>query len=246
MHLLDKVESLKYYQEYADVNAWMRKAERDDGESIFTTENHNKGIGYVSPLYVRDKMLSGYRWRPWLRDDEAESEAAENKALDALLYAFLGHGMSKPDADAFARKLQPYNWILPVIQPGKNQSYLIARKTYSWNGAAAEASIACDWKPNKRLCTSACNLYTLLQGKGKTGLSGSAKEKDVDEGNKLRELLLTEKAVFDEHIAADLGANDIGKLMRAQIVWLAHMRDEADEADKPVFDALLKRAKANG
>lgn len=246
MHLLDKIESLKYYQEHADVNAWMRKAERDDGESIFTTENHNKGIGYVSPLYVRDKMLSGYRWRPWLRDDEAESEAAENKALDALLYAFLGHGMPKPDADAFARKLQPYNWILPVIQPGKNQSYLIARKTYSWNGAAAEASIACDWKPNKRLCTSACNLYTLLQGKGKTGLSGSAKEKDVDEGNKLRELLLTEKAVFDEHIAADLGANDIGKLMRARIVWLAHMRDEADEADKPVFDALLKRAKAKG
>ena len=245
MHLLDKVESLKYYQD-ADVNAWMRKAERDDGESIFTTENHNKGIGYLSPLYIRDKMLSGYRWRPWLHEDEAEAEAAENKALDALLYAFLGYGMSTSEATAFARKLEPYCWTLPVIQLGKNQSYLIARKTYSWNGAAAEANTACDWKINKRLCTSACNLYTLLQGKGKTGLSGTAKEKDVEEGNKLRELLLAEKAVFDEHIVADLGANDIGKLRQAQIVWLARMRDEADEADKPVFDALLKRAKANG
>jgi hypothetical protein len=85
----------------------------------------------------------------------------------------------------------------------------------------------------------------LLQGKGKTGLSGTATERDKEEGNKLRVLLLAEKSIFDEHIASDLGANDIGKLKRALMVWLAQMRDEADEADKPVFDALLKRAQAD-
>ncbi len=244
MHLLDKIESLRYYQD-ADVNTWMQKAERADGESIFTTENHNKGIGYLSPLYIRDKMLAGYRWCPWLHEDEAEAQAAENNALDALLYAFLGHGMAQADVTAFVKKLEPYGWTLPVIQPGKSQSYLLTRKTYSWNGAAAEPNTACDWKPNKRLCTSACNLYTLLQGKGKTGLSGTATERDKEEGNKLRVLLLAEKSIFDEHIASDLGANDIGKLKRALMVWLAQMRDEADEADKPVFDALLKRAQAD-
>ena len=243
MHLLDKIESLKYYRD-ADVNSWLQKAERDDGESIFTTENHNKGIGFLSPLYIRNKMLAGYRWRPWLHEDEAEAQVAENKTLDALLYGFLGMGLTDAAAKAFEEKFAPYGWHFPILRPGEKQAYFLVRKTYDWNGEKAEFDVACDWKPNKRLCTSACNLYAFLQGKGKTGLSGSAKEKDVEEGNKIRDLILKEADVFAEQIAPDLGANDIGKLKKALKTWLSQMRDGADDADKPVFDALLKRAQA--
>lgn len=246
VHLLDKVESLKYYQD-ADVNLWMQKAEREDGESIFTTENHNKGIGYLSPLYIRNKMLAGYRWRPWLHEDEAEAQAAENKALDAMLYGFLGMGLSAAAVTQFEEKLDPYGWHFPLIKPGEKQSYFLTRKSYDWNEdeGKAEPDTECAWKPNKRLCTSVCNLFALLQGKGKTGLSGAAKESDIEAGNKIRDLILKEAEIFSEQVAPDLGANEIGKLKKARMAWLTQMRDSADDDDKPVFDALLKRAKAN-
>lgn len=243
MHLLDKIESFKYYQD-ADVNTWMQKAERADGESIFTTENHNKGIGYVSPLYIRDKMLAGYRWCPWLHEDEAESQAAENKALDAMLYGFLGMGLTDAAARTLDEKLAPYGWHFPIIRPGDKQSYFLARKTYAWNGEKAEFETECDWKPNKRLCTSACNLYAMLQGKGKTGISGAAKEKDIEVGNKIRDLILREAEVFAAQVVRDLGQSEIVRITKARTAWLTQMRDGADEADKPVFEALLKRAQA--
>ena len=243
MHLLDKIESLKYYQD-AEVNSWLQKAEREDGESIFTTENHNKGIGYLSPMYIREKKLSAYRWRPWMHEDEAEAQAAENKALDAMLYGFLGMGLTDAAGKSFDEKLAPYGWHFPIVRPGEKQVYFLARKTYDWNGEKAEASTDCISKPGKRLCTSACNLYAFLQGKGKTGLSGTVKERDIEDGNKLRELILKEAALFAEHIEPDIGSNDIGKLKKARTAWLVQMRDAADEADIPVFDALLKRAKS--
>jgi len=246
MHLLDKIESLKYYND-ADVNAWMQMAERDDGESIFTTDNHNKGIGYLSPLYIREKALSGYRWRPWMHEDEAEAQREESKALDAMLYGFLGMGLTDAAAKAFDEKFAVYGWHFPILRPGDKQSYSLARKTYAWNEeeGRAEPDTECDWKANKRLCTSACNLLALLQGKGKTGLSGAAKESDVELGNKVRELLLKESTAFAEQVAPEIGANDIGKLKKARTAWLTQMRDSADDDDKPVFDALLKRSKDN-
>ena len=64
-HPLDAVESLKYHQA-PDVDAWLQKAERDDGESVFTTEGRGRGLGYVSPVYVRERALADRRWRPWL------------------------------------------------------------------------------------------------------------------------------------------------------------------------------------
>ena len=246
MHLLDKIESLKYYHD-ADVNAWMQMTERDDGESIFTTDNHNKGIGYLSPLYIREKALSGYRWRPWMHEDEAEAQREESKALDAMLYGFLGMGLTDAAAKAFDEKFATYGWHFPILKPGDKQSYSLARKTYVWNedDSKAELDTECDWKSNKRLCTSACNLLALLQGKGKTGLTGTAKDSDVELGNKVRELLLKEAEVFAEQVEPEIGTNDIGKLKRARTAWLTQMRDAADDDDKPVFDALLRRSKAN-
>ena len=64
-------------------------------------------------------------------------------------------------------------------------------------------------------------------------------------GNKVRELLLKEAEVFAEQVEPEIGTNDIGKLKRARTAWLTQMRDAADDDDKPVFDALLRRSKAN-
>ncbi|MBO7448170.1 hypothetical protein J6U78_07540 [bacterium] len=244
-HLLDKITSLKYYSK-ADVNAWLHKAENNEGESIFTTENHNKGIGYPSPVFVKDKKLSSYRWKPWLKEDEALTASAENQVLDILLYALLGTGLTEEQATSFKEKLKPYGWSFPpVVFQENGENWLLVRKTFVWDKdeRKASANYACPWK-TKKICTSACNLLPMLKGKGNTGKNGICKPSDVELGNKINELLSTEKAVFEEYIAADLGA-DIRELKRARNNWLADMRDKADPEDRPLFDALLIRAEEN-
>lgn len=242
-HLLDKIKSLDYYMK-PDVNAWLQKAESFEGESIFTTENHNKGIGYLSPIFVNDKKLSSYRWKPWLREDEALAASAENQAIDVMNYALLGTGLTEPQLKSFEEKLAPYGWSLPAIKlQERGQVWLLCRKTLTWDeeeGIAAP-NTECPWNKGKKICTSVCNLMTLFEGKGKTGKNGALKQSDVDDGNKLKALLSTEAALFEEHVVAELGA-DMKKLVKARKDWLVRMRDGADEEDKPVFDKLLKRA----
>ena len=64
VHPLDKVRSLDYYKE-PQVKKWLQKAESPSGESVFSTEDGNRGKGYLSPVFVRDAILSGCRWKPW-------------------------------------------------------------------------------------------------------------------------------------------------------------------------------------
>jgi hypothetical protein len=63
-HPLDRVHSLDGWRK-PEVKKWLRLAEREDGASLFAAGPGNPGLGYVSPLFVRDKALSYYRWKPW-------------------------------------------------------------------------------------------------------------------------------------------------------------------------------------
>ena len=242
-HLLDKVTSLDYYAK-PDVATWLQKAESRDGESIFTTENHNKGIGYLSPIFINDKKLSSYRWKPWTLEDEAASASAEKEALDIILYALLGTGLSEAQAKLLADKIAPFGWSLPTIRlQDKGQVWTLTRKTFSWDDdeGHAEPNTACAWNKGKKLCTSVCNLLPFLMGQGKTGKDGTRRQADVDEGNAIRKLIAEEAELFEEHIAPELGGGDLKKLLKARKEWLASRRDEADSEDKPVYEALLKR-----
>ncbi|MBR6022217.1 MAG: hypothetical protein IK066_07345 [Kiritimatiellae bacterium] len=243
VHLLDKVTSLGYYGD-PDVMRWMRMAESEDGESIFLTRNGNKGIGYVSPIYVKDKKLSGYRWKPWMKNDVAIDEVARNQALGLMLYAMLGMGLSSEQAKAFAEKLAPYGVRLPVLkQSATGQKWTLSRKTLEWSeeDGKAVANIRCAWNAEKQVCTSVCNLDTLLRGKGRTGKGGEPKDADVADGLKLKELLETELRMFEEHVRAELGAA-YRDLCRARTAWLQSQRDNADKEDLEVFNALLERS----
>ncbi len=63
-HPLDKIRSLDYYHD-AEVSKWLGWAEDPSGRSIFEVRYNNKGIGFVSPIFVKEKKLADARWRPW-------------------------------------------------------------------------------------------------------------------------------------------------------------------------------------
>lgn len=62
--VLDKVESLDTWRN-PEVLEILSKAERQDGTAVFGRQGCTPGVGYVSPLYVRNGRLSGCRWKPW-------------------------------------------------------------------------------------------------------------------------------------------------------------------------------------
>lgn len=243
MHLLDKVKSLTHYRE-PEVMQWLRMAESQDGESIFSTSNGNKGIGYVSPIYVRDATLSSFRWKPWMRDDETLEEERENEAVDLMLYAMLGLGLDEDRRKAFNARLAVYGMRLPLLQLSETgQVWSLARRTLRWSDEDRQAidNTDCEGSEGRRICTSVCNLDTLLRGKGKTGKDGELKPADVADGLKFKELVEIEARMFEEHVLPEL-VRDYRELVQARTRWLVAQRDGADPKDKAVFNRLLARS----
>lgn len=240
--LLDKVHSFIYRTEPL-VEKMLLKAESRDGDSIFDYTNGNKGIGFVSPIYVRNEKLRELRWKPWVKsDDSAERDAA----ADAILYAYLGNGLSEKDKARIAEILEEGgygDWTMPLIKQGAKQTFAVTRKTCSLDEDGTFGSNPdCIWKPGKKLCVSACNLYPFIQGKGKVGRSGHATDKDIEEGNLVRNCLLKELQVFEEEIRPSLG-DLYKKLVKGRLQFLTEMRDKADDEDRPTWEVLLARAK---
>ena len=67
-------------------------------------------------------------------------------------------------------------------------------------------------------------------------------DKDIKEGNEIRELILSEKRIFEDKFRPDHG--DLYKKMHKSLwSWLAEQRDNADEDDKPVWEKLVAKAK---
>ena len=180
-----------------------------------------------------------------MRGDQAAASSAVNKALDAMLYGMLGMGLADAQVKAFESKLAAYGWSLPPLRfAEKGQTWTLARKTLVWNTDEGRAvdNTDCVWKSGWKICTSACNLLAMLKGEGKTGMNGARKQADVKNGEKLRELLEAEADAFETNVKAELGA-DAKILFAARTEWLVKMRDEADEEDAAVFNALIVRAK---
>ena len=57
------------------------EAERKDGKSIFDRDPILGGLGYVSPIYVRNRAISETRWKPWL-PVEVEADNEEEDDID--------------------------------------------------------------------------------------------------------------------------------------------------------------------
>ena len=63
--LFDAIRSLRYYRD-PDVLVKLEETEREDGKSIFDENPSRCGLGYPSPIYVRDARWSALRWKPWV------------------------------------------------------------------------------------------------------------------------------------------------------------------------------------
>lgn len=64
-HVFDAFKSLGYYRD-EKVLEKLKEVEREDGKPIFDPNPALGPIGYVSPIYVRDKEWSSARWKPWV------------------------------------------------------------------------------------------------------------------------------------------------------------------------------------
>ena len=73
VHLFDVFRSLRYYMK-PDVAEKLMETEREDGKSIFDKDPSLGGLGYPSPIYVRDAKLSALRWKPWVSVQETSHE----------------------------------------------------------------------------------------------------------------------------------------------------------------------------
>ena len=241
MHPLDKIRSLDYYRD-ADVSQWLAWSEDAKGRSIFEQRHNNKGIGYVSPLFVTVPALAAARWRPW-DPVKVEDAVARDEALEAIRYGFLGVGLDEADAKTLGGVLGDVAG-LPLLRYVKTgQKCQILRRPYQERDGEVVANRRVDWdaSPSKPrlLCTSVCNLYPYLQGQGKSGRGGKATDKDIAEGAALRGQILSEKEVFEAKFRKDLGDKFFKKVCEARDEWFQEQWRLADSDDKPVWDKLI-------
>lgn len=238
MHPLDKIRSLDYHQN-ADVRKWLKWAEDSKGRSIFEQRDNNKGIGYVSPIFVNTPELAAARWRPWAplkKDDTVKRDLA----LEVLRYGFLGVGLDESDRKTLTDTLG-LAADLPLFQYVKTgQICQILRRPYQKREGEVIPNRHVAWtasagKP-KTLCTSISNLDSYLRGEGK----GKSSEKDKEEGGVLREQILEEMGVFEEKFRKDIGDKFYRKMTDARDEWFHEQwLQAADAKDKSVWDKLI-------
>ena len=66
----DDIKSLAYWKEPSAVEV-LREAERADGKLVFSSGRH-RGLGYISPRFVRDSKFSSMRWKPWVGNESKD------------------------------------------------------------------------------------------------------------------------------------------------------------------------------
>lgn len=120
---INRIASLGYFQD-ADTMRWLKACEDPNGASVFLdVENfelpHSRstyGLGFISPIFVRNPHLRERRWSPW-DDSKARSADKKNERLDLLAYALL----DEPPIDKAKHMLavhQKAEWSLPLMSLG--------------------------------------------------------------------------------------------------------------------------------
>jgi hypothetical protein len=81
-----------------EIQRWLQMVEDPEGASVFCTDDDSIGLGYISPLYVRDQHWASRRWRPWF--DNRRVTAQTQRKWYALAYALLGNDPYRSDRSA--------------------------------------------------------------------------------------------------------------------------------------------------
>lgn len=125
-----RIASLEYYKTPTVLN-WLRACEDPHGASVFVDgkelqrfgiHSHRDiyGLGYISPLFVRNETLRELRWSPW---DESKKRSANkrNERIDLLAYALLAPPQNAPEgspaaaARHFNEVVHRAGWRMPLL-----------------------------------------------------------------------------------------------------------------------------------
>jgi len=243
-HPLDKITSIRYWKEAA-VEKWLARCEDPNGRSIFSDDDDNKGVGYLSPMYVKvDQVVAG-RWRPWADEMVDEGNRSEQEAVQALLYAFL-----PMSADETVKKaLVDTGWSLPLIKDAGSEKFVFTRRALKLDeDNTAEEDHTCGWDDGEGICTSVWQVLDFLAGKGKKGVDGRKGEDLKSKGVKWRQRILEEAQVFAESVAPRAGctfASKAGKdMLKLRTKYFSAEKSEATADDAAVWDVLVNASSA--
>jgi hypothetical protein len=250
-HLLDGVTSFSYWRE-AKVAACLQLAESGDGAAFFEPNRggtgyveRERGLGYVSPLFVNDPKLSKLRWKPWAPKETVDAiKARENQVCAALLYAFLGNGLVGDDPQLKALT-DRFNWQLPLIKMGggKSEDFNYTREPLVWKRGKGAPDGTPAWEPEEKLVTSIDNVFDYLLGNGKTGLDGRLLEEAKAKGRRHLDHLTVEVGVFDRNIRPVIGEDAYAALADVRNKWLVSQSRNASKPDKVFWKKLQEAAK---
>lgn len=117
---LDMISSLSYFQD-RDTIRWMEACEDENGLSVFTYDNsvlpsaqESFGLGFTSPVFVRNEQLRNRRWRPWSRQNEGLVASRRTMALDVLAFALLDEPPTD-DSLGLTDMHEQEHWSMPLL-----------------------------------------------------------------------------------------------------------------------------------
>ncbi|HYG78180.1 MAG TPA: tubulin-like doman-containing protein [Planctomycetota bacterium] len=222
---IEDITSLRYWAN-ADVNEWLEYCEDENGKSMFITKQRNRGKGYIDPTFVRDPNFSSLRWKPWAKNIVSAQQEQERKTEMALSYALLA------PTGRIKEELDRRGWKLPLLAQEDLKRFIFTRKALRWENGAGRPEPKSPWKEGQAVAQAIFRVHDVLSGKPKTGA-----------GVEWRERILQESQVFWEEVAMEAdcapGSGAYRQLMSQFQDSLGQLRDNAEEADKAVYEKLI-------
>ena len=238
---LDTVSSLSYFQD-RDTIRWMEACETENGVSVFTYDSsilpaaqESFGLGFTSPVFVRNEKLRGLRWRPWSRQNEGLLTTRKTMALDALAFALLDEPPTDESVGLTAVNDKEH-WSMPLLNFRESAA----------PGELAFQFTRCAYRDD--MGQRVANHPGFKAGDGYSSIAKAAQ--DLEKDAKLADVIADEAVMYlddvlpkyDEVLSADdtltmLWQNLRRRLEKAKETASGPQR----EAFKKLYDALIDR-----
>ena len=248
---IERISSVDYWKEDAEVKKTLALAESTDGMSFFEEDEgkcreRDIGLGYTNPVYVTEPTISNLRWKPWApRETISEARRREKDVCRALLYAFLGNGLAEDELDigGIATEL---SWPLPLLRMGKGEVFTFTRLPLEWKVASSKSektggrrAAKRAWNGGDNLAVSIDNVFKFLLGKGRPGEEGARLAASVKKGGEILSQLLKEVQTFEDNVEKELTSANRRKLVEALQNWLDECKRNATKDDVAYWEKLI-------
>ncbi|MDA8620737.1 tubulin-like doman-containing protein [Planctomycetota bacterium] len=157
----DAVQSFSYWREDSRVTQNLQQAEKSDGDLIFDDKQSNGGLGFTSPIYVRDQQIAENRWRPWFKATDGAASNERERGIQALAYALL-----EIEDDRIRD-----GWPLPLLSPDDKGALTFQREELFYDehdDRPSKAVKVClddpQWAPGDQLAVGVHRALALLSG----------------------------------------------------------------------------------